>query len=138
MPTITQEAPAGVTFPATPAGKRTLTVPGSLVHALRVHHTEQAAERLLVGQLWEDGGYVFAQPTGRPIDPSQDWSDWKALLERAGVRDARLHDARPTAATLLLQQGPRPRGHGHLGALPDQPHAGHLLARRARAGDRGR
>ena len=27
---------------------------------------------------------------------------WKALLAAAGVRDARLHDARHTAATLLL------------------------------------
>ena len=30
---------------------------------------------------------------------------WKALLKAAGVGDARLHDARHTAATLLLQQG---------------------------------
>lgn len=27
------------------------------------------------------------------------------MLSQAGVRDARLHDARHTAATLLLQQG---------------------------------
>ena len=39
------------------------------------------------------------------MDPGRDWKDWKALLERGGVRDARLHDARHTAATLLLQQG---------------------------------
>ena len=40
-------------------------------------------------------------PDRRP----RDWLDWKALLKAAGVRDARLHDARHTAATLLLQQG---------------------------------
>ena len=34
-----------------------------------------------------------------------DWGEWKALLKAAGVRDARLHDARHTAATLLLAQG---------------------------------
>ena len=34
-----------------------------------------------------------------------DWADWKALLKTAGIRDARLHDARHTAATLLLAQG---------------------------------
>jgi integrase len=48
---------------------------------------------------------VFCQPNGRPIDARRDWLDWKALLKAAGVRDARLHDARHTAATLLLQQG---------------------------------
>ena len=30
---------------------------------------------------------------------------WKALLQAAGVRDERVHDARHTAATRLLQQG---------------------------------
>ncbi len=55
--------------------------------------------------MWEDHGLVFCQPTGRPIDPRADWASWKALLAEAGVRDARLHDARHTAATLLLVQG---------------------------------
>jgi integrase len=49
--------------------------------------------------------FVFCQPNGRPIDARRDWLDWKALLKAAGIRDARLHDARHTAATLLLQQG---------------------------------
>ena len=31
-----------------------------------------------------------------------DLAEWKALLADAGVRDARLHDARHTAATVLL------------------------------------
>jgi integrase len=39
------------------------------------------------------------------IDPQRDWTEWKVLLREAGVRDARLHDARHTAATLLLTQG---------------------------------
>jgi integrase len=42
---------------------------------------------------------------GRPIDPSSDYAAWKALLQSAGVRDARLHDARHTAATLMLTMG---------------------------------
>ncbi len=48
---------------------------------------------------------MFCQVNGRPIDARRDWLGWKALLKQAGVRDARLHDARHTAATLLLQQG---------------------------------
>jgi integrase len=40
-----------------------------------------------------------------PAGVNADWDEWKALLQAAGVRDARLHDARHTAATLLLAQG---------------------------------
>lgn len=39
------------------------------------------------------------------MDPSRDRKAWKKLLVAAGVRDVRLHDARHTAATLLLVQG---------------------------------
>jgi integrase len=42
---------------------------------------------------------------GRPMERSEDYKAWKALLKRAGVRDARLHDARHTAGTLLVEQG---------------------------------
>jgi integrase len=48
---------------------------------------------------------VFTQPNGRPIDRGSDQRAWTALLQAAGVRDARLHDARHTAATMLLVLG---------------------------------
>jgi integrase len=44
----------------------------------------------------------FTDEFGRPIKTNTDYHAWKALLKRAGVRDARLHDARHTAATVLL------------------------------------
>jgi integrase len=47
--------------------------------------------------------------TGRPIDRRADHRAWQALLKRAGVRPARLHDARRTAATLHPVQGVAPR-----------------------------
>lgn len=52
---------------------------------------------------------MFCGPTGAPIDPRRDWAAWKELLRESGVRDVRLHDARHTAATLLLVQGVAPR-----------------------------
>ena len=42
---------------------------------------------------------------GEPINPRTDWSHWKYLLAGAGLRDSRLHDARHTAATVLLLLG---------------------------------
>jgi hypothetical protein len=64
---------------------------------------------------------VFAQVNSRPIDPGKDRKGWKARLRAACVRDARLQDARHTAATLLLQQGVPARvamrvlGHSQIG-----------------------
>jgi site-specific recombinase XerD len=50
-------------------------------------------------------GWVFATNRCRPIDPRRDWEAWKELLSDAGVRDARLHNARHSAATFLLLAG---------------------------------
>lgn len=41
----------------------------------------------------------------KPVGRSEDWRQWKAICRRAGVREARQHDARHTAASLLVEQG---------------------------------
>ncbi len=91
--------------PKSRAGRRTIALPGQLVEALKAHRATQLAERLRAGSEWRDHGLVFAQENGRPIDPRADYGAWLRLLAEAGVRRARLHDARHTAATLLLSQG---------------------------------
>jgi integrase len=85
--------------------RRTIALPAPLVQALRAHRAGQLKERMIAGSIWHDGEYVWCQSTGRPIDAHADWDEWKALLREAGIRDARVHDARHTAATLLLAQG---------------------------------
>ncbi|MCA1602959.1 MAG: site-specific integrase, partial [Acidobacteria bacterium] len=84
------------------AGRRTVAIPGPLVNLLLAHREVQQEERRTAGSMWEDHGFVFAQPNGRPTDPKADHQAWKDLLNRAAVREARLHDARHTAATMLL------------------------------------
>lgn len=91
--------------PKSRSGRRTLPLPGQLVEAIRAHRVAQATERLAAGPLWSDTGLVFVGPTGKPTDPSADYHAWQRLLRDAGVPRARLHDARHTAATLLLTQG---------------------------------
>ena len=85
--------------------KLVLALPAPLIAQLRTHHRQQAAERLTAGAAWQDWDLVFCTPIGMPIDSRDDWEDWHALLAEAGIRDARVHDARHTAATLLLEQG---------------------------------
>ena len=87
------------------AGRRYVGLPDSLSDLLKEHRAKQNQERLQAGQIWEDGDWVFATPTGAPLNPRTDWGQWKRLLKDAGIRDGRLHDARHTAATVLLLLG---------------------------------
>nr|WP_243420782.1 site-specific integrase [Micromonospora globispora] len=87
------------------AGRRSIGLPDELVALLRKHRDEQDQERVTAAQLWEDGDWLFATPTGGPVNPRTDYDEWKRLLKLAGLRDGRLHDARHTAATVLLILG---------------------------------
>jgi integrase len=87
------------------AGRRSIGLPDELVAILRTHREVQQAERAKAGQLWEEGGWLFASPTGAPLNPRTDYTEWKRLLVAAGIRDGRLHDARHAAATVLLLLG---------------------------------
>ena len=85
--------------------KLVLTLPLPLTAQLREHRRQQTAQRLAAGPAWGDWDLVFCTPAGGPINTHDDWEDWRELLAEAGVRAARVHDARHTAATLLLEQG---------------------------------
>jgi integrase len=87
------------------AGRRAVGLPPQLVDLLRRHGTRQEAERAAAGDTWTNEGWLFATETGRGISPRTDYDDWKELLAAAKVRDGRLHDARHTAATVLLILG---------------------------------
>ncbi|MFD3512552.1 tyrosine-type recombinase/integrase [Streptomyces sp. NPDC058657] len=87
------------------AGTRPIGLPPQLLPMLKVHQEAQAREKERVRQLWEDDDWVFTNEVGRPVNPRFDWEEWKRLLKAAKVRDGRLHDARHTAATVLLLLG---------------------------------
>ena len=82
-----------------------ITLPAPLITVLRQHKITQDSEREQAGELWDEYDLVFAQPTGRPIDPRRDWDDWVTVLDEAGIRRVRVHDGRHTAGTLLIEQG---------------------------------
>jgi integrase len=87
------------------ASQRTIGMPAELTRLLRAYRAQQAAARLEAGDLWQDGDWVFTNLLGEPLQNISDYRRWKALIRDAGVRDARLHDARHTAATTLLLLG---------------------------------
>jgi integrase len=90
------------------AGRRTIALPTRLLALLTQHQAAQRRERDLAGDLWDERGFVFTNPAGQPLDPRADNREWAELLKEADVREARLHDARHTAATVLLVLGGQP------------------------------
>ena len=84
------------------AGLRTLYLPAPLLAALKEHRARQHTCRLRLGAAWHDSGLVFTTAFGHPIHPREDNRRWKEMLTAAGLPPFRLHDARHTAATLML------------------------------------
>ncbi|WP_328860692.1 tyrosine-type recombinase/integrase [Streptomyces sp. NBC_00306] len=87
------------------AGRRAVGLPEQLVDLLRAHLKAQEGERAAAGKRWEENRLVFPDEQGRSPSHRRDWAEWKSLLTEAKVRDGRLHDARHTAATVLLILG---------------------------------
>jgi len=87
------------------ASHRRIDLPAPLVAELRAHRKRQAEERLAAGGHWEDWDLVFATANGGPLQQRADWQTWTDLLASVSVEHRRLHDARHTAATVLLVMG---------------------------------
>ena len=105
-PCSTSPAPAwSGSPPKTRNSRRTILLNPPHVEALRAVKAQQAAARLAADWDFNPDGYVFVTRRGTPVDPNNDSKGWHALLDAAGVRRVRRHDARHTAATLLLEAG---------------------------------
>lgn len=122
-----------------PKGKsrRTVPIPAELVLQLRTQLAAQNVERVLADGAWREHDLVFARPDGRPIDPSDDYAEWRSILDAAGVPRARLHDGRHTAGTILLALGVNIRvvqeilGHSDVRVTQGYVHVASELAREA-------
>lgn len=117
--------------------KREIPLMPELVEQLRAHREIQDLERMMAGGAYAAHDFVFAQPNGGPVSPEADWSEWKAILAAAGIDDARVHDGRHTAGTLLLAQGTDLRvvqkllGHSSVKVTEGYAHVVDKLARAA-------
>jgi integrase len=111
-----------ITEPKTDHSRRQVVLAPMAVTAIQRHRLRQNAERLTVGDMWEDNDLVFPNQIGRPLS-SQNLLQrhFHPLLERLGLPKIRFHDLRHTAATLLLSEGVHPKivsemlGHTEIG-----------------------
>lgn len=93
-----------LTEPKTPRSRRSIPLPEGLVAQLREHRRGQDAERAAAGAAYQNDGFVFAGPTGKPIaERTLVERHFKPTLAAAGLPSTiRYYDLRHTCATLLL------------------------------------
>src|SRR5919112_4065131 len=105
------QAKTGPTFTAPKNGKgRGIRLTRRAVDALKPHKAAQNAERLKLGDLWQDDNLVFCTMGGKPLDfQNLRATSFKPLLKKADLPDIRFHDLRHTCATLLLSRGHHPK-----------------------------
>jgi integrase len=75
------------------------------VAALAAWRKRQAEERLAAGPAWQEHGLAFVDEAGRAPHPETITRWWREAVARARVTPIRLHDARHTAATMMLRAG---------------------------------
>lgn len=80
----------------TAAGQRWVPIAGPLLALLRAHAAATADQPNPHGLVWH-------HTDGRPIGPREDHRAWHAALARAGLPPTKLHAARDTTATLLME-----------------------------------
>lgn len=91
--------------PKTRNSRRTITLPGVTVEALRRHRVQVLRERLALGLGRDDDGPVFANLEGEHIRPRNFTKEFGRIVKRAKVRPITLHGLRHSHITSLLRAG---------------------------------
>jgi integrase len=85
--------------------RRVLFLTPGIVEALQRHADQQRAERANSVGLWSDHGLIFTSSIGTPIDPDNFAKHFVRLAKAAGLGHWHPHEARHSAASVMLAQG---------------------------------
>jgi integrase len=116
----------------TARSRRSINLPNPMVAELRAHRARQAAERLALGEAWQDSGFVFTSSVGTPMDPRNVHREFRGICRGAELGDWHPHELRHSAASLMLAQGVKLQvvsevlGHSSIRMTADV--YGHILA----------
>ena len=91
--------------PKTKTGRRTISIPSPVVKVFKAWRAEQNAERLKLGEIWQNSGAVFTQWNGERMHPDTPTQWFYKFLERNQLPHIRFHDLRHTGASLLISAG---------------------------------
>jgi integrase len=96
--------------PKSTAARRVLPLPVPVITALRAHRARQNEARLQLGPDWPDGGLIFPNGLGKPLEPRTFSRRFKTVLKDAKLPPTlRLHDCRHYTATAMIADGTDPR-----------------------------
>ena len=85
--------------------RRVLHLTMGIVDALDAHAGRQVEERGAAGDAWVDQGLIFTSSIGTPIDPDNFAKAFVRLCRSAGLGHWHPHEARHSAASVMLAQG---------------------------------
>lgn len=99
--------------PKTKRSRREVAIPPVAVERLRRWKAEQRKRRLAAGPVWAgadnpERDLVCEDGLGGPLVPDSYSKSFKRFAAEAGIPDARLHDLRHAAATLMMEAGVHP------------------------------
>jgi integrase len=103
-----EETKAGLHFkaPKTRHGRRTITVPASVLEPLRPHWKAQMETRLVLGLgRSETDSLIFARPDGSPMSPDNLSRDWRRAAKALGLPRVMFHALRHSHASALIAGG---------------------------------
>ena len=91
--------------PKTERSKRYVSLPTETMQLLRQYKAWQNAERLRLGEYYQDKGFVFAQDTGGPMHPDSVTTWLTIFSKRHGLPHVNAHAFRHTMASMLYFNG---------------------------------
>jgi integrase len=103
-----EETSAGLRFkgPKSRHGRRTISLPGSAVDALRAHRLKQLELRVALGQgKPEPGALVFSTIEGAPLSPDNLSRDWRRAVIGLDLPRVKFHALRHSHASALIASG---------------------------------
>lgn len=102
---VRQEGQLTVVATKSVRSRRVISLSPAMVDLLHAQRAEQLRERLLVGDLWEDNGFVFATEFGQPVDPRNLLRTVRLAASKARLPEIGVHTLRHTYATIALVNG---------------------------------
>jgi len=111
--------------PKTQKSRRSIALSPQAVDVLHSIRGRQIEQQLEAGPLWQNAGYVFTEPDGRPVIPDQVTQDFARTIRKAGLPHLTFHGLRHAHATLLLTAGVHPKvvserlGHSNIAITMD-------------------
>ena len=88
--------------PKTDRSRRTISLGDGALEVLRGVRAAQAKQRLSIGPLWRDTGYVFTDELGSPIRPDRLTKEFGQIVKAERLPHLSFHGLRHTAASLMI------------------------------------